>query len=104
MTKFNAFFISGDTHGQTLARLKANESILSHGTNAVLLLGDSGFQYNQNTGERIGCQRFCKAHNLTLYILRGNHEDRISNNPNVNIEFDETIECFIWYEPDYPNI
>lgn len=104
MTKFDAFFVSGDTHGQTLARLKANESILSNGTNAVLFLGDTGFQYNQNIGERIGCQRFCEAHNLTLYILRGNHENRISNNPTTKNKFDEDIECFIWYEPDYPNI
>ena len=93
MTKFDMFFITGDTHGQTLARLKANEVILSHGTNAVLFLGDTGFQYNMNIGERKGCQKFAKAHNLTLYILRGNHENRISNNPNAKSEFDEAIEC-----------
>lgn len=41
---------------------------------------------------------------MPIYVLRGNHEDRASNNPNVIWNWDEEVQGEVGIESEYPNI
>lgn len=98
--------ITGDTHGYNEARLqsiKRNFTACAPEETAVIILGDAGFQYYKNKKDWKNKHRASKL-GYTLYCLRGNHEDRISNSKVAHRIYDDEVKGFVWVEDEFPNI
>ena len=100
------WFITGDTHGRTEDRLKniqANYPECAPEETAIIILGDVGFNYYKNKKDwknKYKCAKF----GYTLYCLRGNHEDRVTNLDNFIVSYDEDVKGSIVWEEEFPNI
>ena len=42
--------------------------------------------------------------NLIFYCVRGNHEERPENLPDIEEHFDPYVDGMVWMQPDYPHI
>ena len=70
---------------------------------AVIILGDVGFQYYKNKKDW-KLKHHAAQFGYTVYCLRGNHEDRISNNKNAHRIYDDEVKGYVWVEDEFPNI
>lgn len=100
------WIITGDTHGQNETRLKniqLNMPEYAPEETAIIILGDVGFQYYKNKKDWKNKYHAAKM-GYTLYCLRGNHEDRISNSKDAHRIYDDEVKGFVWVEDEFPNI
>lgn len=98
--------ITGDCHGQVENRLAYIKEVMSEyepTETAVIILGDVGFQYYKNKKDW-KLKHHAAQFGYTLYCLRGNHEDRISNSKNAHRIYDDEVKGFIWTEDEFPLI
>ena len=97
------YLITGDTHGNVIARLNSiNTEIYSPEETALIILGDMGLNYYLSKTET----KYKKAVNDTgfrIYAVRGNHEER-PENLGMNLYWDNEIKGEVYYEPEFPNI
>lgn len=107
MSVIKHFLISGDAHGNVEPKLKyiqQNWPNYNPDETALIILGDVGFQYYKNKKDWKHKHNVSK-YGYTIYCLRGNHEDRISNAKGEVIEeFDLNVYGNVKYEPEFPNI
>lgn len=100
------WIITGDTHGQNESRLKnirSNSPEHNPAETAIIILGDVGFQYYKNKKDWKN-KHYAAKMGYTLYCLRGNHEDRISNSKEAHRIYDEEVKGYVWVEDEFPNI
>ena len=100
------WLVTGDTHGKTALRLAGiQESMPEYKPEetAIIILGDVGFQYYKNKKDW-KAKHQASAYGYTLYCLRGNHEDRISNSKTAHRIYDDEVKSFIWIEDEFPLI
>lgn len=100
------WLITGDIHGQVVQRLsniKHNTPDYNPEETAIIILGDVGLNYYKSKKDWKN-KHNSAAFGYTLYCLRGNHEDRISNIPTAHRIYDEDIDGFVWIEDEFPNI
>lgn len=100
------FLITGDCHGQVENRLDyIKEAMLEYNPaeTAVIILGDVGFQYYKNKKDW-KLKHHAAQFGYTIYCLRGNHEDRISNSKNAHRIYDDEVKGYVWIEDEFPNI
>lgn len=95
------YFVTGDIHGyfsDLSKRIKTNN--IQTG-DCLIILGDAGFNFFENTKDVILKQR---SNNLgiTLFSIQGNHEIRPENIPTYKIK--EWNGGEVWYEPEFPNL
>lgn len=100
------FYITGDTHGQTATRIKNliygwSEEKISNG--ALIVLGDAGINYNLNSSDK-GAKKRINNLGMTVYCVRGNHEQRPELIPTMTIAYDTEIQGNVYVEPEFPNI
>lgn len=93
------WYVTGDKHGDFRELL--NSSIKPE--DSIIVLGDSGLNYYLSGRDNklkkqlndVGCQ---------WYMVRGNHESRPSRVFGMVNIYDEVVDGWIWYEPEFPNI
>lgn len=100
------FYITGDTHGQTATRIKNliygwSEEKISN--SALIVLGDAGINYNLNDSDK-GAKKRINNFGMTVYCVRGNHEQRPELIPTMELIYDSEVEGEVYYEKDFPNI
>ena len=98
--------ITGDTHGRLegrLAYIQQNMPEYIPAETAVIVLGDVGLNYYKSKHDWKNKLRVSKF-GYTIYCLRGNHEDRISNCPKAHRIYDEFSDTFVWIEDQFPLI
>ena len=98
--------ITGDCHGQVENRLAYVKEVMPEyepTETAVIILGDVGFQYYKNKKDW-KLKHHAAQFGYTLYCLRGNHEDRISNSKVAHRIYDDEVKGFVWVEDEFPNI
>ena len=95
------WMLTGDCHG-TFTRfynLPKDEKI------GMIILGDAGFNfYLTKTDARKKYEISVNYPHITFYCVRGNHECRPQDLPNIEKIFDENVHGVVYYEPEYPNI
>lgn len=72
---------------------------------AIVLLGDVGFNYyNPDSWQSKKLKKKANNYGFQIYCLRGNHENRACNNPNIQWAWEEEVQGFTGIEPAFPNI
>lgn len=98
------FLITGDCHGGVTDRLACIKDAMPEyepAETAVIILGDVGFQYYKNKKDW-KLKHHAAQFGYTIYCLRGNHEDRISNNKNAHRIYDDEVKGYVWIEDEFP--
>lgn len=105
------YYICGDLHGSTFPVLYNMAEIINDSEDkdpshyALVLLGDVGFNYHKpDSWQSKKLKKKASKYGFTLYCLRGNHEDRASNNFNLHWFWDEEVGGNVGYELEFPNI
>ena len=100
------WLITGDTHGKTAQRLAYIKEMMPEykpEETAVIILGDTGFQYYKNKKDW-KAKHQASSYGYILYCLRGNHEDRISNSKDAHRMYDDEVKGYVWIEDEFSNI
>lgn len=95
------WFITGDCHGQTF-RL-TNFAKGKKQDTAIIILGDAGFNTNHKKMNK-RAKNILEKSNIFYYLVRGNHEERPENLPNIETIYDEEVQNEVYIEPNYPHI
>lgn len=99
------FVVIGDAHRQVSAQLERIQIRYPSPPEelAVIILGDVGFNVYKNKSDWKVKHQASKF-GYTIYCLRGNHELRCSQVPNMIKKFDKDVQGEIWYEEEFPLI
>lgn len=94
------YYITGDRHANFKDIIELCKQGKLTSADTVIILGDSGFNYDYNTG--VGLKRKLSKYGLTLFCIHGNHEERPENiSTYVTKEWNKGV---VFYEEEYPNI
>ena len=95
------WMLTGDCHGvfTRFYNLPKDEEI------GMIILGDAGFNFYLNKTDERKKKEVCENYpHITFYCVRGNHECRPQDLPNIAKQFDENVHGVVYIEPDYSNI
>lgn len=94
-------YITGDTHGyfNKLDGFKKRLNLTDK--DVVVILGDAGFNYDQNYMD-VNRKKFVSKYPFTTFCIHGNHELRPATLKNYKTK--EYHGGLVWYEEEYPNI
>lgn len=94
-------FYTGDTHGGFLKIENALRNGIIENGDAVVILGDAGFNYYGNSKEKRIKQEI-NGYGITVFCIHGNHEMRPETIPTYTTK--EWNGGVVYYEEKYPNI
>ena len=100
MTCREKWLISGDCH-RDFFRFKYLEYENPEEVN-IIILGDAGVNYTGKHDHEI--KEFIQRLKFNFYLVRGNHEMRPQDVPGMELIFDEKVQGYVYYEPNYPHI
>lgn len=93
-----------DIHGRIQERVDAiDKTLYPPGETALICLGDVGFNFYLNHSDTKRKQ-FAQDSGYIFYCVRGNHEERPQNIPNMTEYFDMDIHNFVYMEEEFSNI
>ena len=97
--------ITGDAHGSTdrftYLFKKLGKEIMKH--TAILILGDAGFDYYLNKTDRKKKQQLQET-GAIYYLVRGNHEQRPELVDDIEMGWDNYVDNYVYFHPDFLNI
>ena len=102
----NKWFVTGDTHGDFSRFYKLNNDATAAGeTYGVIILGDAGLNFWLSKRDKKLKGNINKKYpNLHFYCVRGNHEERPVNIPNMVCSYDDEVSGMVFHETAYPQI
>lgn len=95
------FIITGDTHG-SLQRFE-NLNYTEPNKIGIIILGDASFNFYLNKKDT-KMKEYAKLLGYNFYCVRGNHEARPENIPNMKLIWDKEVLGPIYCEEEFPNI
>ena len=97
----NFLYLTGDLHGQ-LGQLENFKPTRPFET-GIVLLGDSGANYYLNKRDAYFKNQLNDL-GYKIYIIRGNHDARPEDLPNIMQVYDSDLRGIVYWEEEYPNI
>lgn len=93
------WIVTGDTHGNMsrFAKLTGTPDL------GVIILGDAGCNYYRNKKDSRTKQQL-EDTGCLYYLVRGNHEERPENIPNIISIYDENVQNEVFVEPGFSHI
>ena len=102
------WFFTGDIHGSIERMITLNNYLINRGLKpkecAVICLGDVGFNFYLNKKDITLKNLFVENCGYTIYCLKGNHEARPIDLPNINKIYDYEVNGSVYVEEEYPTI
>ena len=92
-----------DCHGDFTWLNKKGLQLFRPEETAIIILGDCGFNTNNPIRDN-NVKQYANDFGYTIYCVRGNHEVRPSDVPNMKLVWDDCVQGLVYYESDYPNI
>ena len=103
MTRIKNWLLTGDTHGKVADRLANIPDTYKPEETAIIILGDSGFNFWLNNTDRY-TKKAASKFGYTIYCVRGNHEERPSNIEGMELIYDNNVKNMVWTENEFPLI
>lgn len=97
------YYVTGDCHGRFNKIINYFPFEGKNEDNALIILGDAGFNYYLNSTDRKAKVELQKL-NLTIYVVRGNHEEHPKNIPTMVEWYDPEIQGTVYREEELPFI
>lgn len=96
-------FIRGDCHGDFDFLSSFCRDNQTTKDDVLIILGDAGIlYYGSNSRREKFLKDYISTYPITLFCVRGNHEDRPQNRTEMVTK--EIFDNTVYYDPDYPNI
>lgn len=96
------WLITGDTHADN-RRFESIKDDYTPSETAIIILGDSGVNFFRNKRD-IRTKEELKNYGFRFYMVRGNHDSRPEDVPDMIEIYDQNVKNFIYMEPEYPSI
>lgn len=97
------FMVTGDIHRSYQDRFKYYS--WQHNPDfALIVLGDLGFNWFCNKNDIKLKRKICENYSFHIYAVRGNHEARPQNIPNMKLVYDKEVQGEVYQEDEFPNI
>ncbi len=96
------FYITGDFHGR-FEELYGRLERIQEPDAAIIVLGDSGFNYYLNKTDKKLKQKVSE-YGFKIYCVRGNHEARPEDVPGMKVVYDSDVRGNVYMEEDFPLI
>lgn len=96
--------ITGDTHG-AFSRFENYCAIIKRNPHsAIIILGDAGFNFSLDEQDNAMKDKLTQMYAFRIYCVRGNHEARPSDIPDMHLIWDEDVNGEVWVQDKWPNI
>ena len=100
----NKWFVTGDTHG-AFTRFKNYDTEIQNDSNtAIIILGDAGLNFTLDEHDSQMKNFLSKRYKFRIYCVRGNHEARPQDVPNMELIYDEDVCGEVYMQPKWPQI
>ena len=98
------FFLTGDCH-QDFSRFKNyGKEIQEDENTAVIILGDTALNWTLDEYDAQVKNSLSKRYKFHIYCLRGNHEARPQDVPDMKLIYDEDVGGEVYMQDAWPNI
>ena len=97
------WLVTGDTH-RDFSRFKRYPAEYNNSETAVIVLGDVGLNVLLNEHDFYIKKYLKNNYDFYIYCVRGNHEARPSDVPNMEKILDNQVNGYVYYEKDFPKI
>ena len=97
------WLVTGDTH-RDFSRFQQYPAEWNNDETAVIILGDVGLNVLLNEHDTYIKKYLRDFYNFYIYCIRGNHEARPSDVPNMEKIWDNQVNGYVYYEKDFPKI
>ena len=96
------WFITGDTH-RNFDKIEEYINDFFPVSSSLIILGDAGINYFLDESDNELKKRLNNLE-CNFYLVRGNHEERPENLPNMVEVYDDNVKGYIYMEPRYKKI
>ena len=97
------WLLTGDCH-RIFSRFRRLDKKYQNEETAVIILGDAGFNVTLDQDDADTKRAYCKHNQFYTYCVRGNHEARPQDCPNIKTMWDDNVDGRIYYDIDFPRI
>lgn len=98
------WLITGDTHGDFTRFRNYDPAVQNDPNTAVIILGDAGLNWTLGENDVHMKNYLSKRYAFRIYCVRGNHEARPSDVPEMHLMYDEDVHGEVWVQDRWPNI
>lgn len=100
----NRVIITGDCHANISRFKNLNQEDKNDENLAIIILGDSGFNYTMGANDSHLKNLLDKKYKFTIYCLRGNHEARPQNVQGMELIYDENVKGEVYMQSKWPKL
>ena len=98
------FLITGDTHGEFTRFKNYSKDIQEDPNTAIIILGDAGLNWTLDENDSRVKNFLTKRYDFRVYCVRGNHEARPQNVPEMKLIYDEDVHGEVYMQEKWPKI
>lgn len=98
------WFVTGDTHRDFSRFKNYPENMTDYENVAIIILGDAGINYCLDHHDDELKDFLARNYKFRIYCVRGNHEARPQNIPDMQLVYDEDVGGEVYMQEKWPQI
>ena len=98
------WLLTGDTHGSFTRFKNYDKDIQEDENTAVIILGDAGLNFTLDEHDAQVKNYLSKRFGFNIYCVRGNHEARPQDVPDMKLVYDENVKGEVYMQDKWPKI
>lgn len=96
--------MTGDCHNNFTRFKNYDKALQKDPEAAIIILGDAGLNWNLNEQDSHMKNFLKKRYQFRIYCVRGNHEARPQDVPDMELIYDEDVKGEVYIQKQWPNI